>query len=347
MRRVGASLHWGEWASHCSDLSAAEGGPWGMWASGAAACRLGSCDWHADSRAQVQQSRHRSIVSPWHVGSSRTRNWTHGLCLAGRFPSIVPPGKPHIPFNLCLQLRQFSFSHLFLAACYHMHWEIVSRTFEHFAVVIILLKSKDFFQISILPWMMVLLIASSLPNMGFHFPPVIAMFSMIFLVSSHSPVSKVNVTSMLHILGFCDGSTELLVPISESVIYCHSSAAWRMVNPNDTHRRIFLSASSSVDLLLLLLRAGLSRAPASKVSSESARWLCWFWMDSLMHLGLQLGQLLDLAVLHLFSRRPAWSCFHGEAEGQEEEQEHVRLFERQPWKQHKSLPLCAIEWRKS
>lgn len=49
-----------------------------------------------------------------------------------------------------------------------------------------------------------------------------------------------------------------------------------------------------------------------------------------MHLGLQLGQLLDLAVLHLFSRRPAWSCFHGEAEGQEEEQEHVRLFERQP-----------------
>ena len=191
---------------------------------------------------------------------------------------------------------------------------------------------------------MVLLIASSLPNMGFHSPPVIAMYSMIFLVSSHSPVSKVTVTSVLHILGFCDGSSELLVPICESVIYCHSSAVWRIVNPNDTHQQIFLSASSSVDQLLLLLRAGLSRAPASKVSSQSAQWLCWFWT---MHLGLQLGQLLDLAVLHLFSRRPAWSCFHGEAEGQEEEQKYVRLFERQPWKQHKSLLLYAVEWIKS
>ena len=152
---------------------------------------------------------------------------------------------------------------------------------------------------------------------------------------------------MLHVLGFCDGSAEPLVPTSESVIHCHSSAAWRIVNPNGTHQRIFLSASSCVGLLLLLLRAGLSRPLASKVSSESARWLCWFWTDSCMHLGLQLGQLLDLAMLHLFSRRPAWSCFHGEAEGQEEEQKYVRLFEKQPWKQHTSLPLCVIKGRKS
>ena len=254
---------------------------------------------------------------------------------------------PIFPLIYACNYVGFSLAHLFLAVCYHMHWETVRRTFEHFAMVIILLKSKDFFPDFHIAMNHGFINCFIITQHGFPFSAcysnVLYDFSSFFPLSSLQSQCYINVTYFR----FLAGSSELLAPISESVIYCHSSAAWRIVNPNDTHQRTFLSPSSSVDLLLLLLRAGLSRAPASKVSSQSARWLCWFWTDSLMHLGLQLGQLLGLAVLHLFSRRPAWSCFHGEAEGQEEEQKYVRLFERQPWKQHKSLPLCAIEWRKS
>lgn len=76
----------------------------------------------------------------------------HGPGVGPMFPAwradsylLCHQESPIFPLIYACNYVSFSLAHLFLAVCYHMHWETVSRTFEHFAVVIILLKSKDFF----------------------------------------------------------------------------------------------------------------------------------------------------------------------------------------------------------
>ena len=55
-------------------------------------CRGWAQKWRpADSKAEAQQLWCTSLVAPWSVESSR--DWTHALALAGRFLSLVPPGK--------------------------------------------------------------------------------------------------------------------------------------------------------------------------------------------------------------------------------------------------------------
>ena len=75
LRQVGATLHHGARASHYRGLSC---------------CGTQALD------AQAQQLW--LTVAPRHVGSSQTRARTCVPCLAGRFSTTAPPGKPVINF---------------------------------------------------------------------------------------------------------------------------------------------------------------------------------------------------------------------------------------------------------
>ena len=71
MRRAGATLRCGAWASHCGGFSCCGARALGTQASVAVACRL-------------HQSWHMGLVAPWHVESSRTRARTRVPCIGGQ-----------------------------------------------------------------------------------------------------------------------------------------------------------------------------------------------------------------------------------------------------------------------
>ena len=58
--------------------------------TGPSACGISSC------RTWAQSLCLRNLIAPWHVGSSRTRDWSYVPVLAGRFLSTGPSEKSRI-----------------------------------------------------------------------------------------------------------------------------------------------------------------------------------------------------------------------------------------------------------
>ena len=79
MRRAGATLCCGAWASHCGGFFCCGAWALGMRASVVVARGLRSCN--AGFRAQAQLLWHMGLVAPQHVGSSQTRDQTHVPCI--------------------------------------------------------------------------------------------------------------------------------------------------------------------------------------------------------------------------------------------------------------------------
>ena len=102
LRRAGAALCCGAWASHCGGFSCCRARALGAWASVVGACRLQSagsvvvahCLSSCGSQAlehrlsscgtRAQQLWHTGLVAPWHVGSSWTRARTRVPCTGRR-----------------------------------------------------------------------------------------------------------------------------------------------------------------------------------------------------------------------------------------------------------------------
>ena len=120
--RVGATLHCGARASHCSGFSCCGAWALGAWASVVAAHRLSSRGVRASvvvargpqiARASVvvacglQQLWRTGLVAPQNAGSSRTRARTRIPCIGG-FLTTVPPGKSLNPLFITYIAKIFS-----------------------------------------------------------------------------------------------------------------------------------------------------------------------------------------------------------------------------------------------
>ena len=83
LRRVGATLRCGVWASHCGVFFL-------LWSMGSRHMGFSSCGtwaqelWLTGCRAQAQQLWRMGLVALWHVGSSRTRAQTRVPCISRR-----------------------------------------------------------------------------------------------------------------------------------------------------------------------------------------------------------------------------------------------------------------------
>ena len=89
LQQVGATLHHGAWASHCSGFSCCRAR-----ALGAQAQQL----WLVGSRAQAQQLWRTGLVAPWHVRSSQLRartcvprigRWILNHCATSEVPNTM------------------------------------------------------------------------------------------------------------------------------------------------------------------------------------------------------------------------------------------------------------------
>ena len=88
--QVGATFCCGVQASHCGGFSCGAQAP-GTWASVLATRRL-------------QYLWHMSLVAPWHVESSWTRDQTHVPCIGRQILGLTtgPPGKSCLPLVITL-----------------------------------------------------------------------------------------------------------------------------------------------------------------------------------------------------------------------------------------------------
>ena len=105
--RTGVTLRCGARASHCGGFFCCGARALGTWASVVVARGLQSAGsvvvarglqqlWRAGSRAQAQQLWHMGLVTPRHVGSSRTRARTRVPCIGRQILSHCATREAHI-----------------------------------------------------------------------------------------------------------------------------------------------------------------------------------------------------------------------------------------------------------
>ena len=96
LRRAGATLCCRLWASHCSDLSCCRAQVLGVWASGVAACRLGSGSYRSWLQCVDDGGPQAQFQCLWNPPIPEIKPVSPTL--AGGFLTTVPSGKSSLSF---------------------------------------------------------------------------------------------------------------------------------------------------------------------------------------------------------------------------------------------------------